>query len=134
MLAARADTCSRFSGGNPIEHAHAGAEGVRDDVQPELVHQARSAPPAVPWPVPLAGDGAEHVAAHDVSAGAVHLLDLGSVLVGVVEHPGVQPVAPAVAAVGAEGTLLGLVGPGGVPVCGDGLVNDDPAHEDSPVG
>ena len=41
-----------------------------------------------------------------------------------VEHPGVQPTAPAVAAVVAERAFLGLVEPGRVPVGGDGLVGD----------
>jgi hypothetical protein len=53
---------------------------------------------------------------------------LGPVLVGSVEHPGVQLAARAVGAVVAERAFLGLVEAGRVPVGGDGDVADRPAH------
>nr|WP_233506928.1 hypothetical protein [Jiangella anatolica] len=82
------------------------------------------APPAVPVPVPLTTHRAEHVAPHDEGAGGRHLLDLGLVL-GPVGEPGVQLVAPAVAA---EGTFLGLVEPGRLPVGRHRDVADDLAR------
>jgi hypothetical protein len=89
-------------------------------------------PPPVPRPVPLAPHRAEHVPAHDVRPGRRDLVELGPVLVGVLEHPGVQPVAPAVTAVVAEGAFLGLVRPGPVAVGRDGDVGDDLAHDVPP--
>jgi hypothetical protein len=40
--------------------------------------------------VPFTAAGAEHVAAHDVGPRAGDRVDLGAVLIAVVEHPGVQ--------------------------------------------
>ena len=85
-------------------------------------------PPAVPLPIPLATHWAEHVAPHDECLGGGHLVDLGPVLLGSVEHPGVQLAARAVAAVVAERAFLGLVEPGRVPVGRDRDVADHPAH------
>jgi hypothetical protein len=73
------------------------------------------APPAVRLLVPLAAHRAEHVAPHDKCRGGGHLADLGPVLVGGVEHPGVQLAARAVAAVVAERAFLGLVEPAEYP-------------------
>ena len=61
-------------------------------------------------------------------ASYMQLLDLGLVLLRVVEHPGVQLVAPAVAAVLAERAFLTLVGPGDVSVGGDRDVGDHPGR------
>ena len=60
---------------------------------------------------------------------ATDLVDLGPALLGGVEHPGVQLVARAVAAVVAERAFLGLVEPGRVPVDRDGDVADHPAYK-----
>jgi hypothetical protein len=65
---------------------------------------------------------------HDECFGGGSLVELGPVLVGSVEHPGVQLVAPAVAAVVAERAFLGLVEPGRVPVGRDREVAGHPAH------
>lgn len=86
------------------------------------------APPPVPLPVPLTTHRAEHVAAHDEGLGGNDLVDLRLVFVGSFEHPGVQPVAEAVAAVIAERALLRLVETGRVSVCRDRDVADHPAH------
>jgi hypothetical protein len=84
-------------------------------------------PTSLPLSIPLATHWAEHVAPQDECAGRRYLVDLGAsslkvrgtanpVLLGAFEDSGVQLVAPAVAAVVAERTLLALVVPGRVPV------------------
>jgi hypothetical protein len=66
--------------------------------------------------------------ADDECVSRAYLVDLGPVLVGTVEHPGVQLVARAVIAVVAERAFLGLVEPSRVSVGRDRDVADHPAR------
>src|SRR4029453_15382251 len=55
------------------------------------------APPAPPAEIPVVADRSEHVAAHHERPSSHDPVDLGLVLIGGVEHPGVQPVHRSVA-------------------------------------
>jgi hypothetical protein len=62
-------------------------------------------PPAFPVTTPLAADRAEHVAAHDERLGVRDRVELSSILLRRVEHPGMEYRLVGVA----ERVLLGLV-------------------------
>ena len=81
-------------------------------------------PPSLPVQIPVSAAGPEHVASHDVGARVDDSVDLGVVLVGVIEHPGVQPAVDAFA----ERQVLGLVRACGVAIQGHGDVCGDYGH------
>jgi hypothetical protein len=69
-----------------------GSPGVVGEHEHGAVVGRVLAPSAPPAGIPVAADRSEHVAAHHERAGGHDPVDLGLVLVGGVEHPGVQPV------------------------------------------
>jgi hypothetical protein len=84
-------------------------------------------PPSLPLEIPLTAAGPEHVAAHDVGTRGGDRIDLGAVLVGVVDHPSVQPAVDALA----ERQVGGLVRTCGVAVERNGDVCGDCGHAGS---
>ena len=114
----------------PPSIAHRVARMVREHEHRAVVRRVIAPPPA-PVAVPLAPHRAEHVAAHDVCLRGEDRIQFCSVLLAVIEHPRVQHgVIHSIA----EGCLLALVVPRGVPVRRNREICVDDAHADSLLG